>query len=81
MNFDFVYDCDGSMMIDYYFDEEGDFIFYMNDLVWYVLFLVVSVVIDFYLSFWFCGQIGVWEKKKKRNIEFIDFKVVCFFQE
>lgn len=53
----------------------------MNDSVWYVLLLVVSVVTDFHLSFWFRGQIGAWEKKKKRNIEFIDFKVACPFWE
>lgn len=54
-NFDSAHDCDGSMTIDYHFDEEGDLIPHMNDSVWYVLLLVESVVTVFHLSFWFRG--------------------------
>lgn len=60
-NFDSAHDCDGSMTIDYHFDEEGDLIPHMNDSVWYVLLLVVSVV-KFLVS-WLDWSVG--EKKEK----------------
>lgn len=35
INFDFVYDIDSSMMIDSYWDEDGELLEDMNDFVWY----------------------------------------------
>lgn len=34
INFDFVYDIDNSMIIDFYFDEEGNLLDEFDDFIW-----------------------------------------------